>query len=198
MSKLLIDIPELIETKRLYLQMPKAGLGNQVYDAIKDGYEDYVKWLGWSHNMPTPEAIEEDCRQQHGEFILRQFIRYIIIDKETSLVIGRIGLPPLLAYWEIPQFGISYFIRKSQRSKGYATEATHALTLLAFQTLKAKKIEVWCDSENLPSIKVPLKLGFEFDYKQRGRFPRYDGTLVDLHIYSLFSENNLLKSVVTW
>ena len=134
MSKILIDLPEVIETPRLKLQMPCAGFGEKLHAAICDGFEDYVKWLNWPATIPTVDMLEEECRKHHAEFILRDFIRYLIIDKTTEDVIGRCALPSFQANWMIPQFGISYFIRKSQRSKGYATEAVHALSLLAFQT----------------------------------------------------------------
>jgi RimJ/RimL family protein N-acetyltransferase len=135
--------------------------------------------------------LEEECRKHHAEFILRDFIRYLIIDKATGDVIGRCAFPSFQANWMIPQFGISYFIRKSQRSKGYATEAAHALSLLAFQTLKARKLEIYCDAENIVSIKVPLKLGFKLEYTQRGGWPKQDGNLAELQTYSVFSEDDL-------
>jgi hypothetical protein len=43
MNKILFDLPEVIETTLLRLQMPKAGFGKKLYDAITDGFEDYVK-----------------------------------------------------------------------------------------------------------------------------------------------------------
>lgn len=139
MSRILIDLPEIIETPRLKLQMPKEGFGIKLHTAIADGYEDYVKWLNWSAEMPNSQKIEEECRKHHAEFILRDFIRYLIINKTTGEVIGRCAFPKSQANWLIPQFGISYFIRKSERAKGYATEAVHAMSLLAFKVLKAKK-----------------------------------------------------------
>lgn len=36
MNKILIDLPEVISTSRLYLQMPKAGFGKQLHHAIND------------------------------------------------------------------------------------------------------------------------------------------------------------------
>ena len=191
MSKILMDLPELIETPRLKLQMPKAGFGQKLYQAISNGYEDYVKWLNWFPNVPTPEILEEECRRHHADFILREFIRYLIIEKETDEIVGRCAFPSFQANWIIPQFGISYFIRKSKRSKGYATEAAHAMALLAFKALRAKKLEIYCDAENIASTKVPLKLGFKLEYTQRGGWPRYDGKLAELQAYSMFSEKDL-------
>ena len=191
MNRILIDLPEIIETPRLKLQMPEAGFGEKLHQAIADGYDDYVRWLNWPSNIPTIESVEEDCRKHHAEFVLRDFIRYIITDKATGNVVGRCAFPSFQANWSIPQFGISYFIRKGQRSNGYATEATHAMALLAFKNLNAKKVEIYCDAENIASTKIPLRLNFKLEYTQKGGWPRPDGELTTLQTYSLFSVNDL-------
>lgn len=192
MNPILIDLPEVIETPRLNLQMPKAGFGTKLHAAIADGYQDYVKWLNWPTVMPTEQQIEEECRKHMAEFILRDFIRYLIIDKENGEIIGRCAFPSFQANWQIPQFGISYFIRKSERGKGYATEAVYAMSILAFKVLKARKIEIYCDSENIASTKIPLKLGFKLEYTAKGGWPRKDGKLAELQTYSIFFEKDLL------
>ena len=193
MSRILINLPEVIETPRLKLQVPKAGFGQKVHDAINDGYEDYIKWLNWSSIPPTLESIEEECRKRHAEFILRDLIQYLVINKETEEVVGRCAFPPIQANWRVPQFGISYFIRKSQRLKRYASEAVYAMTTIAFEVLKAKKVEIYCDAENIASTRVPLKLGFKLEYTQKGGWLRQDGNLALLQIYSVFSQKELLK-----
>lgn len=198
MNRVLIDLPEIIETPRLKLQMPKSGFGSKLHQAICDGYEDYVKWLNWPEDVPTKEMLEEDCRKHLAEFILRDFIRYLIIDKKTGDIIGRCAFPSFQANWMVPQFGISYFIRKSQRKKGYATEAVHAMSIIGFAILNAKKMEIYCDAENIVSAMIPKKLGFKLEYTQKGGWPRKDGQLTQLQTYSIFSENNLPRLKVTW
>ena len=198
MNRILIDLPEAIETSRLILQMPKADFGEKLHPAIVDGYDDYIKWLNWPSNVPTIESVEEDCRKHHAEFILRDFIRYIITDKITNSVVGRCAFPSFQANWNIPQFGISYFIRKSQRKKGYASEAVHAMALLAFEKLKARKVEIFCDAENIASTKIPLTLNFNLEYTQKGGWPRSDGELATLQTYSLFSAEDLPSLEVRW
>lgn len=198
MNRILIYLPEIIETPRLRLHIPKAGFGKQLHYAISDGYDDYVQWLNWPDKMPSVETVEEDCRKHHADFILRDFIRYLIVDKKTNEIVGRCAFPSFQANWSIPQFGISYFIRKSQRSNGYATEACHAMTILAFKILKAKKLEIFCDAENIPSTRIPLKLGFKLEYVQKGGWPRKDGQLAELQTYSMFTESDLPNLVITW
>lgn len=198
MNKLLIDLPEEIQTPRLTLKVPKAGMGEKVHGAILDGYEDYVDRLNWPKTPPDKEAVEIECRQHNAEFILREFIRYVIFDKSTNEVVGRCAFPPFQCNWDIPQFGISYFIRKAARDTGYATEASHAMTLLAFKILKARKVEICCDAENVASAKVPLKLGFELEYAQKGGWTRGDGELAEIRTYSMFSGADLPKLDIAW
>lgn len=198
MNRVLIDLPETIETPRLKLQMPKAGFGEKVHQAIVDGYDDYIRWLNWPSNIPTIESVEEDCRKHHAEFILRDCIRYIILEKITENVVGRCAFPPVQANWLIPQFGISYFIRKSQRKNGYATEAAHVMALLAFKNLNARKVEIYCDAENIASTNIPLRLNFKLEYTQKGSWLRPDGELSTLQTYSLFSLNDLPDLKVKW
>lgn len=198
MNRILIDLPEVIETPRLVLQVPKAGFGEKVHQAVIDGYEDCVRWLNWPSIAPTVEATEIDCRKHHAEFILRDCLRYLIIDRATDDVVGRCSYPPLQANWEVPRFGISYFIRKSKRSKGYGTIAAHALANLAFRVLKAQKVEIYSDAENISSARIPVKLGFQLEYTQKGGWPRQDGKLADVRTYSIFSEEELLNLEVSW
>lgn len=190
---IMIDLPEVIDTSRLELHMPKAGFGPKLHEAITDGYEDYVQWLNLPPTIPSVEQVEEECRRHHADFILRDFIRYVIIEKSTGQVIGRCGFPPFQTIWRIPQFGISYFIKRSARQQGYATEAVYALTTLAFHTLNAKKVEIYCDAENEASQKIPQKLGFILECSKKGGWPRQDNQLAELLTYSLFSESKLTK-----
>lgn len=198
MTPLYIDLPEEIHTQNLTLQMPKAGFGAKLHEAILDGYEDYVKWLAWPETPPTAHDVEGDCRQHHAEFILRDFIRYIIVEKSSGDIVGRCAYPSFQVRWEIPQFGISYFTRKSARGKGYASEATHALAHLAFDLLKAKKIEICCDVRNEPSKAIPQKIGFELEYTQKGGWLSQDGELATFQNYALFSRDKLPNWNVSW
>lgn len=191
MNLLLLDVPEQIETNRFLLRVPKAHDGEKVYEALMDGYEDTAKWLNWSAEVPTKDSVEVECRQQHAQFILRQDIRYLIIDKESGVIVGRCALPSSQAVWSIPQFGLGYFVRASRRGQGVATEASHALTLLAFNILQAKKVEICADAENEASRRVPEKLNFKLEYQKKGGWPRQDGQLANLLVFSLFSPMDL-------
>lgn len=188
----MIDVPQILETPRLRLVMPQAGMGALVHDALLDGYQSYVNWLHWDPKEPSVDEVERDCRKRHAQFILRDMVSFIIFEKESNSVLGRSGFAPPQTFWEIPQFGIAYFIRESKRGRGFAGEAAHAMAKLAFDVLLAKKIEIHCDKLNVPSNRVPQKLGFDLERSQKGGWLSSDKkNLADLNIYSLFDESSL-------
>lgn len=39
---------------------------------------------------------------------------------------------------------------------------------MVFRELQARKVEIYCDTENVASMGIPLKLNFELEYTQRG------------------------------
>lgn len=196
---ILIDIPERIETPRLILRIPQAGDGGPLHKAILDGYEDLVKWLCWSQLPPSVKETEEQCRIHHAKFILREDLRFLIIEKETNTTIGRCAYPFSLINWSIPHFGLSYFITKSYRGKGYAKEAINALTRVAFHTLNARKVFMQVDPENIASLKVPQALNFQLEAKQKGCWPRPDKEdLAELWTFAMFDPKELPKLDVKW
>ena len=61
------------------------------------------------------------------------------------------------------------------------------LTLLAFQELFAKKIEICVDEQNIKSLRIPEKLSFKLECRRKGGWPRPDGYLAELLTFSVFS-----------
>ncbi len=189
---ILLNLPERIITDRLILKVPQAGDGAGLHKAVLDGYGDFIKWLTWPEEKPTLEMVEQDCRRHHAEFILRQDIRYLIINRKTKEIMGRCGFPPFQLNWAIPMFGISYFLAKRFQGNGYATEAVNILTQLAFKHMQARKVEIKVDPENQASLRIPERLWFALEAKQKGNWLRKDKEeLADLWTYAMFDTKKL-------
>jgi ribosomal-protein-serine acetyltransferase len=188
---ILIDVPEEIITPRLTLKMPKAGYGEQLHQVIVKNYEDYVKWLNWPPQIPTQEDVEIDCRKHHSDFILRNYIRYLIIETKSNQIIGRCGYPNFQTNWSIPAFGISYFIGKDYRGNKYALEVAYTLAKLAFKELGARKVQIQVDATNSASKAIAEALGFELEAKQKGTWASYNENLAEIWTYACFDENTI-------
>lgn len=198
-NSLFLNLPKRILTPHLILRAPRGGDGEGLLKAMQDGYEDLVKWLNWPETLPTFVAVEEECLKHEACFILRGDIRFLIIKKDTQEIMGRCAYPPLQSNWDIPAFGISYFLAKRFRGQGYAQEATNALTRYAFEVLKARKVEIKVDTENVSSLKIPQELNFTLEAIQKGCWPRKDKEeLAEQLTYALFNDSPLPPLETRW
>ena len=64
------------------------------------------------------------------------------------------------------------------------TEAVQGITDFAMRELKARRIEIRCDSLNTKSRAIPEKLGFALDGILKNDSVSVDGNLRDTCIYS--------------
>ncbi|MFD9270501.1 GNAT family N-acetyltransferase [Streptomyces goshikiensis] len=82
----------------------------------------------------------------------------LIIERESSLVIGSIGLfwPPTEGVLEL-----GYGVVASRRGRGYATEATRALAAFALTAPAVHTVAAGVELSNPASVRVLEKAGFE-------------------------------------
>ncbi|WP_413300649.1 GNAT family N-acetyltransferase [Bacillus sp. 1P10SD] len=161
MKPILIDFPEQFTTERLLIRKPMPGDGKGVYDAMQASLNELKEYMPWAHRNQTEEDVEVNMREAHAKFLTREDLRLHLYDKETGEFIGSSGLHRI--NWSVPKFEIGYWIDTRHSGKGYITEATQAITEFAFTELKARRVEIRCDSTNTKSRAIPEKLGFTLE-----------------------------------
>jgi RimJ/RimL family protein N-acetyltransferase len=190
MNPILLDIPTSLTTERLLLRPPQAGDGPELNAAVIESFDALSLWMPWAKTKPTVEESEENVRRAFAKWILREDLRVSIFDKATGKLAGSSGLHRI--NWAVPSFEIGYWARTSFVGKGYITESTNALTRFAFNFLKAKRVEIRCNSKNKKSIAVIERLGFEFEGCLRNSDTHGDETEPrDMLIYSRLSDAGL-------
>ena len=102
-------------------------------------------------------------------------------------MIGGTGLDPRVGPGALE---IGYWIHVDHINKGYASEATAALTRVAFQVNNIQRVEIHCDLKNIRSAAVPQKLGYTLDATLRKR-PLSNSSLHDVMIWSIFADEFL-------
>jgi RimJ/RimL family protein N-acetyltransferase len=107
------------------------------------------------------EESEEFCRRAHIRFLAREDLAFGLFLKETSTLVGAIGLHRM--NWNVPKFEIGYWLRSSFTGQGYMTEAVAAITSFAFKMLDAKRVEIRADDRNERSWRIPERLGFQLE-----------------------------------
>lgn len=201
MNKKLVlqDLPTVISTPRLVIRAMQAGDGPAIHEATLDGYEDARKDMLWPVTPPTAEQVEYETRLEVSQFIARTQMRFVIIQRDTGQLIGRMSFPAQLCVWQIPTIAIGYFLRKSAQGNGYATEATNAMVRYAFNVIGARKVEIYCLNNNLKSMAVPQRLNIPRERTQRGNWPLPgEKELSVVHVYACFDTQSLPPLEVTW
>lgn len=176
-----------IHTKRLVLRCWNPGDAQFLKEAIDQSLDHLRPWMPWAHS--EPEALDkkiERLRLFRGKFDLGQDFVYGIFNREETQVLGGTGLHTRLG----PQAReIGYWIHQDYTNQGLATEASAALTRVAFEIDRMRRVEIHCDPENLRSAAVPRKLGFTHEATLRRRTPFLDEGLRDAMIWTLFAED---------
>jgi len=158
--------------------------------AAIDGSLDHLRvWMPWAFQEPQPlEAKVEFLRRKRGQFDLGQDFGYGLFDRSESEVLGGSGLHPRVG----PDAReIGYWIRGDQANRGLCTEATAALTKVAFTIDRVRRVEIHCDPENAASFAVARKLGFEHEATLKERLATQDGRMRDTMIWCLFEAQYL-------
>ena len=156
----------MIETSRLYLRPWKETDAESLYRyASEEKVSEMALW-------PRHTSVDMS-RQVIRDFFMPNPATFAMVDKETNLPIGCIGLVPAgeehfttsakereVGYW----IGLPYW------GRGLTTEALNALTGLCRESKDIESLLITTDVRNVASQRVAEKCGFMFiaDYVSDG------------------------------
>jgi RimJ/RimL family protein N-acetyltransferase len=143
--------------------------------------------MPWADAEPTSLDEKVDrLRRFRGLFDLGEDFVYGIFTPDESEVLGGTGLHPRVGDGALE---IGYWLRASRVGRGFAREATAALTTVAFRVCDVDRVEIRIDPANEASLRIPRSLGFTEEATLRRRLPTRDGEpLRDAVVFSLFAE----------
>lgn len=182
-NPILFDFPDTFDTERLTISAPRPGDGQIVHSAILESHKNLRPFIPWAKTLQTPEQVEEALRRSAAQFLLREDLRLNIWRKSDGRFVGGTGLHRI--NWSVPRFEIGYWVRTSLEGQGYVTEAVMGLTRFAFETLKAERVEIRCDSRNERSAAVARRAGYTLEGVLRNNDWANDGLLCDLMVFAL-------------
>lgn len=182
MNAILLDFPDSFESERLLIRCPQPGDGVMIDEAIRESFNELHPWMPWARQLQTLEETEAFCRRAHAEFLRRENLVMILLLKESGKYLGGSGLHNI--DWVVPKFEIGYWLRTSCTGKGYMTEAVHAITAFAFDTLRARRVEIRMDDRNGRSWRVAERCGFALEGILCNHALDNEGKLRDTRIYA--------------
>jgi RimJ/RimL family protein N-acetyltransferase len=169
--------PERLAAGPLVLRRVEADDAPVVAAAVGASLAHLRPWMAWA----TPEAADvrtqllrvaeaDELWETGAGFIYVMIARNSVpdgppgpagsrIDPDGEFV-GTIGMHRRAADDAVE---IGYWIASAKTRRGYATAAARALTPVALELSRTRRVEIHCDEANSASAGVPRKLGYRLD-----------------------------------
>jgi len=129
----------------------------------------------------TRNFVEEKIREaRNQEFLL------MMIHSENGHLIGMAHIKNFDRY--VKKCEISYFIDGAHTNKGHATRAIREIVHYVFTRMDMQKIYCRIDPDNIASLRVAEKAGFELEGHLKNEFKTGDGKIIDVFYYGIFKE----------
>ncbi|NWG06393.1 MAG: GNAT family N-acetyltransferase [Chloroflexi bacterium] len=174
-----------IETKRLVLRCWEPKDAPLMQKAIAESREHLIPFMEWAADEPqTVEQKVQLIRRFRGRFDRNEDFVYGIFPRDETRVLGGTGLHTRLSGNALE---IGYWLHKDFINQGLITEATAALTKVAFELHHVERMEIHCSAKNPASAAVPRKLGYVHEATRR-RLGFAHGNPTDSMIWTLFAD----------
>jgi len=111
----------------------------------------------------------------------KSYLPFVIIEIHTNNFVGLIDVKNI--DWPIPKAEIGYFIDSNYEGKGIISDGLGLLVTHLVETYDFKKLLCRANCNNIGSLKVALKNGFELEGTIRRDYKTTKGELVDLNYY---------------
>lgn len=160
MNKFLLDIPERIETERLYLRPYEAGDGPIYYAAgirNRDHLAEFESDNALRH-LKNEEHAEAIVRELAANWVARNCFFMGIFEKTTGEWVGQVYVGP--SNWNLPEFTIGYIADVNHEGKGYISEAVNGVLGMLFGDIGAHRVKSDCHEDNVRSWRLLERCGF--------------------------------------
>jgi RimJ/RimL family protein N-acetyltransferase len=182
-----MDPPYRVTTDRLVVRCWEPRDAPLLKEAIDSSLDHLRPWMPWAADEPQPLAAKVALlRRFRGQFDLGQDFLYGLFSPDESEVVGGSGLHTRAGEGALE---IGYWIRASRAGHGLATEATAALTRVAFDVCGVDRVQIRVDPANARSIAIPRKLGFVEEARLRRRLPSRGAGPRDAIVFTLFRDD---------
>ncbi len=101
--------------------------------------------------------------------------------RERELLIGLIGFKDTDPFARTTEIG--YWLREAWQGRGIVTRAVDRLCRMAHDEMGLYSVTIKCATGNLPSNRIPQRLGFRLDHVERRAELLEDGHYVDANVY---------------
>ena len=185
MHKLLLDIPTVIGTERLFLRCYQAGDGAWYHQMSQKNKLHLARFESDNPVMTidTEEDAEIIVRDFAATWMARNAFFLGAFRKDTQVFVAQVYIGAV--NWNLPEFEIGYFADVEHEGQGYVTEAVKGALRFIFDHLKAQRVRVVCDDTNVRSYRVAERCGMVKEGHLRENKKDADGSFSGTLYYGL-------------
>ena len=181
----LIPLFEELRGERVIVRPYRESDAPALQEAVAESRDHLRPWMPFADEHQSVEESRDWIIHQIARWLTREGMIVGIWDATTGRYLGGTGLD--VHDWEIGYFEIGYWIRASAEGHGYVTEAVRLLTDYAFDALKAGRVEIRCDEQNVRSAAIPRRLGYVEEGLLRNDTTTPEGELRNTLVFSLIA-----------
>lgn len=188
MNKMLLDLPEQIDTERLIVRAFRYGDGAAYRDVCRHNQFHLLPYEAGNPalQVATVEDAETLVRRFVADWTARQAFFWGAWRRDSGRFACQIYVGPV--NWELPEFEIGYFADVRCERQGFVTEAARAAIGFCFDHLHAHRLRLSCNETNRRSWRVAERCGFvrEGHIRQLHSYVRCkDGSYSGDYLYGL-------------
>lgn len=156
-----------LETARLVVRAWRAE-DALAWERAAEGSRDHIRpWLSWATSPPLGvEGRARRIQAAREQLARRRDAALGVFGPGEDEVLGGVGLHRIPG---LASCTLSYWLAAPHLGRGYATEAAAALTRVAFEVDRVRRVEIHVDADNVRSAAVPDRLGFRLVATRRQR-----------------------------
>jgi len=150
-----------LETSRLQLLPIEVSDGSELWEAVEGSRWHLERWLPWVPFNNTRDASLRYAEACTLDWDAGRAVRFAIRDKASHGLLGVVGLDSCVHLHRSCELG--YWLRREATGRGLMTEAAKAAVQFAFSAMGVHRIRCAAATDNVPSLRVILRLEFRFE-----------------------------------
>ena len=178
-----------LETERLVLRSPHKR-DHAEWQRLREGSREHLeRWEPrWSEHEFTPRSFRRRIRWYAEGARRDTSYTFFVCLKESGRMVGGVTLDAVRR-GTTQRAVLGYWLAEEETGNGYMTEAVRALLNFAFRDLKLHRVEAASIPENVASVRVLERTGFEREGYMRS-YIRIDGRWEDHLLFAVIDPDS--------
>lgn len=180
-----VEIPDQIQTQRLFLRPYQEGDGPMLY-AIKLRNQEHLTPYESDNfllHIKDEDHAETVIKDFSNAWLERNYFFYGIFEIDSDDWAGQVFIAP--TNWDLPMFSIGFIADVDHQRMGYITEAVMAVTRMLFEVLGAHRVQADCNETNTRSWLLLERCGFKREGHLRENKMNHNGSYHGDYIYGM-------------